>query len=129
MRLPDPFTPNLKVDLLPEIKQSPRISSDYESALEVGQFKKNLDQYLLEAQDKAFLSQLVDSLTMKDGTTNDNCEDKYNVPMINALVFYVGVNSITHNIPGNQGAAIEIFQHLLIELDSEGKKEEGFCPG
>ena len=24
MRLPDPFTPNLKVDLLPEISQSPR---------------------------------------------------------------------------------------------------------
>ena len=25
MRLPDPFTPNLKVDLLPEITQSPRV--------------------------------------------------------------------------------------------------------
>ena len=25
MRLPDPFTPNLKVDLLPEISQSPRV--------------------------------------------------------------------------------------------------------
>lgn len=27
MRLPDPFTPNLKVDLLPEITQPPRILS------------------------------------------------------------------------------------------------------
>jgi CCR4-NOT transcription complex subunit 1 len=27
MRLPDPFTPNLKVDLLPEIAQPPRILS------------------------------------------------------------------------------------------------------
>ena len=26
MRLPDPFTPNLKVDLLPEISQSPRVT-------------------------------------------------------------------------------------------------------
>ncbi|RCH87876.1 hypothetical protein CU097_000839, partial [Rhizopus azygosporus] len=29
MRLPDPFTPNLKVDLLPDINQSPNILSDY----------------------------------------------------------------------------------------------------
>merc|ERR1719240_1288502 len=28
MRLPDPFTPNLKVDLLPEIAHPPRIVSD-----------------------------------------------------------------------------------------------------
>ena len=33
MRLPDPFTPNLKVDLLPEIAQSPRVLTDYMAAL------------------------------------------------------------------------------------------------
>ena len=33
MRLPDPFTPNLKVDLLPEIAQPPRILSSYTKAL------------------------------------------------------------------------------------------------
>lgn len=33
MRLPDPFTPNLKVDLLPEINQAPRILSDYTGPL------------------------------------------------------------------------------------------------
>ena len=33
MRLPDPFTPNLKVDLLPEINQSPRILSNYTNTL------------------------------------------------------------------------------------------------
>ncbi|KAI8335037.1 CCR4-Not complex component, Not1-domain-containing protein [Chlamydoabsidia padenii] len=117
MRLPDPFTPNLKVDLLPEIKQSPRIMSDYESTLEVGQFKKDIDRYLSETtQDKVFLTQLMDKLTIKEGSNG-----KYNVSMINALVFYIGVTSITQNIPGNQGAAIEIFQHLLVELDSEGR--------
>merc|ERR1711865_268239 len=36
MRLPDPFTPNLKVDLLPEISQPPRILSSYSAALEEG---------------------------------------------------------------------------------------------
>jgi CCR4-NOT transcription complex subunit 1 len=123
MRLPDPFTPNLKVDLLPEIKQSPRILSDYEAPLELDNFKKDVDGYLsTETQDKAFLSQLVDKLTIKDDRAAMTEGNKYNVSMINALVFYVGVTSITQNIPGNQGAAIEIYQHLLVELDSEGKQ-------
>ena len=38
MRLPDPFTPNLKVDLLPEISQSPRILNTYTKALVAGNF-------------------------------------------------------------------------------------------
>ena len=33
MRLPDPFTPNLKVDLLPEISQSPRVTCGADDAL------------------------------------------------------------------------------------------------
>ncbi|ORZ05070.1 CCR4-Not complex component, Not1-domain-containing protein [Absidia repens] len=70
MRLPDPFTPNLKVDLLPEIKQSPRILSDYEAPLELDNFKNDIDQYLsTEIQDKAFLSQLVEKLTINDELT------------------------------------------------------------
>ena len=36
MRLPDPFTPNLKVDLLPEISQPPRILSSYSTTLPPG---------------------------------------------------------------------------------------------
>lgn len=40
MRLPDPFTPNLKVDLLPEISQSPRILSDVEAALKAKQLDR-----------------------------------------------------------------------------------------
>ncbi|KAI8097006.1 CCR4-Not complex component, Not1-domain-containing protein [Halteromyces radiatus] len=122
MRLPDPFTPNLKVDLLPEIKQSPRILSDYEAPLEQHHFKKEIRRYLLENQDKAFLSTLVDKLKKNNSKDDRNSgEGKYNVSLINSLVFYVGVTSITQNIPGNQGAAIEIFQHLLVELDSEGR--------
>jgi len=34
MKLPDPFIPNLKLDLLPEIKDPPRIKSDFYSAIQ-----------------------------------------------------------------------------------------------
>merc|ERR1719198_851480 len=47
MRLPDPFTPNLKVDLLPEISQPPRILSNCVIALEACALREPLDEYLL----------------------------------------------------------------------------------
>lgn len=40
MRLPDPFTPNLKVDSLPDITQSPRILTDYVRIIQPASFKK-----------------------------------------------------------------------------------------
>ena len=40
MRLPDPFTPNLKVDSLPDIAQAPRILSNYINIIQPVSFKK-----------------------------------------------------------------------------------------
>lgn len=40
MRLPDPFTPNLKVDVLQEISMSPKISQDFQSYIQPLNFKK-----------------------------------------------------------------------------------------
>ena len=54
MRLPDPFTPNLKVDLLPEINQSPRILSNYAVALG-HDLLSQLDNYLKNRSPVTFL--------------------------------------------------------------------------
>lgn len=40
MRLPDPFTPNLKVDVLQEISVAPKISPDFPSFIQPISFKK-----------------------------------------------------------------------------------------
>lgn len=40
MRLPDPFTPNLKVDNLPDITQAPRILTNYVGIIQPPSFKK-----------------------------------------------------------------------------------------
>merc|ERR1712151_1071243 len=45
MRLPDPFTPNLKVDRLPEIRESPQIMSDI-NVTGFAKVKATLDLYL-----------------------------------------------------------------------------------
>ncbi|KAK8770607.1 hypothetical protein V5799_012928 [Amblyomma americanum] len=40
MRLPDPFTPNLKVEVLPEITQAPRVLTNFASVIQPQSFKK-----------------------------------------------------------------------------------------
>jgi CCR4-NOT transcription complex subunit 1 len=94
MRLPDPFTPNLKVDLLTEIHQPPRVLSDYTSSL-ASSLKKDVDTYLRAREQAAFLDNLRDILAI-DPNSQDlySGGSKYNVPMINSLVLYVGVNGI-----------------------------------
>ncbi|GLJ15297.1 hypothetical protein SUGI_0250780 [Cryptomeria japonica] len=55
MRLPDPFTPNLKVDLLPEISQSPRILFEVDAALKSRQMKTEVDEYFKTRQPMSML--------------------------------------------------------------------------
>jgi len=52
----------------------------------------------------------------------------YNVPAINALVLYVGIQAISQLQKGSQvtspithSAPMDIFQHLAVELDTEGR--------
>ncbi|KAI8146312.1 CCR4-Not complex component, Not1-domain-containing protein [Fennellomyces sp. T-0311] len=123
MRLPDPFTPNLKVDLLPEINQAPRILSDYVNPLLAGNFKQEIDEFLESHSPKGFTADLPEHLEL-DPSQNEmynGAPSKYNVPKMNALVFYVGVTGITRGIPVNQGAPMEIYKYLLEKLDPEGR--------
>lgn len=123
MRLPDPFTPNLKVDLLPEINQAPRILSDYVSPMLANNFKQSLDEYLEKRKPSSFLNDLANRLSVDWNQKNafNAAPSKYNVPLMNSLVFYVGNSGISRGIPVNQGSPMEIYKHLLAELDSEGK--------
>ncbi|KAG0300239.1 hypothetical protein BGZ98_009334 [Dissophora globulifera] len=94
MRLPDPFTPNLKVDLLAEIHQPPRVLSDYTSSLTVS-LKRDIDTFLRTREAAAFMDNFKEILAI-DPNNQDlfSGGSKYNVPMINSLVLYVGVNGI-----------------------------------
>lgn len=58
MRLPDPFTPNLKVDLLAEITLPPRAVINYTTIIPASPFKKDLDAYLKARAPVTFLSEL-----------------------------------------------------------------------
>jgi CCR4-NOT transcription complex subunit 1 len=58
MRLPDPFTPNLKVDMLQEITHAPRVLTNFASLIQPVTFKKELDSYLKARAPVTFLGDL-----------------------------------------------------------------------
>lgn len=91
MRLPDPFTPNLKVDMLNEIATAPRIFTNYVASIQPAIFKKDLDSYLKARAPVTFLSELRGHLQI-----SNTAGSKYNVPLMNALVLYVGTQAIAH---------------------------------
>ncbi|KAM5554755.1 hypothetical protein ABKV19_022924 [Rosa sericea] len=135
MRLPDPSTPNLKIDLLAEITQSPRVLSEVDAALKVKQMKTDVDEYLkTRQQGSSFLTELKQKLLLLP-TEAASAGTRYNVPLINSLVLYVGMQAIqqlqarTPHAQANQtvpfvylvGAALDIFQTLIVDLDTEGR--------
>lgn len=116
MRLPDPFTPNLKVDHLPDIDIPPRILSDYQSVLKTKNIKQDLDIYLKGDNPSSFLTDLIPKLLLDSA----NVGSRYNVQLINALVLHLGVSAITKQ-GRSDSISMEIFQHLARDLDSEGR--------
>jgi len=126
MRLPDPFTPNLKVDLLPEISQSPHvITGDADAAFRSSQLRADLDAYLKTRASPNFVATLRTRLTL-DTRAAKAAGTQYNVPLLNTVVLYVGVQAIAANrkdaaSPVTHSASMEVFQRLAAELDTEGR--------
>ncbi|GFY95262.1 transcription regulator [Actinidia rufa] len=138
MRLPDPSTPNLKIDLLAEISQPPRILSEVDAALKAKLIKGDLDEYQkTRQQGSSFLTELKQKLLLPPGDAA-RAGTRYNVPLINSLVLYVGMQAIqqlqARTPPHAQsmassvplaaflvGAALDIFQTLIMDLDTEGR--------
>ncbi|XP_014752689.1 CCR4-NOT transcription complex subunit 1 isoform X3 [Brachypodium distachyon] len=132
MRLPDPSTPNLKIDLLAEISIAPRIMSDIGGALKLKHMKTDVDEYLKRPEGSSFLSDIKQKLLLpqNEAIVAGTC---YNVPLINSLVLYVGIQAV--QLQENKvnalattpmdifqiATATEIFRNLATNLDTEGR--------
>ena len=90
MVLPDHFTPNLKIDLLPEISRSPVILSNVAGPL--GAMRADLDGYLKSRQPADFVSNLLPRI-YKDGL------NEIDAPRVSSLGLNVGIQAIVqpHN--------------------------------
>lgn len=110
MVLPDPFLPNLKIDLLPEISKSPVILSNVVGPLT--SMREDLDSFLNTRQPVDFVKNLLPRL-YKNGTK------EIDGPRVNSLVLYVGMNGLAKIQNSNvsqaiaHSAEIEIMQKLM----------------
>uniref|UniRef100_A0A0K2T7H7 CCR4-NOT transcription complex subunit 1 n=1 Tax=Lepeophtheirus salmonis TaxID=72036 RepID=A0A0K2T7H7_LEPSM len=134
MRLPDPFMPNLKVDMLPEISIAPRMCANYSAMLKPS-FKKELDSYLKNRGPVSFLVEVRSHLVIngsggESGGNGTNCSNRYNIQMINALVMHVGISAINYirskQLAPNMATIahsshMDIFQNLAVDLETEGR--------
>lgn len=128
MRLPDPFTPNLKVDLLPEISQTPRVLPDADHLLPKP-LQAEVDHYFKQRAPASFAHDLRQRLMLGQQEALV-CGTRYNVPLMNALVLYVGMQAVAQApapkagqgaAPPMHSPATDIYQRLVAELDTEGR--------
>jgi len=125
MKLPDPFMPNLKVDLLPEIKVAPRILANYTTTLLHLHLKADADNFL-RTRERKLLETIKEKLQLPKSETLQ-MDTKYNVPLLNALLLYVGVHLPQHGktLPGQglqqNNPSLEIFVYLAHNFDYEGR--------
>lgn len=118
MRLPDPATPDLKIDRIEDIHKPPTIKSSFTASLQRNKFISDVDSFLETRNPSNFLHELRSRLLLppQDAYANDT---KYNVPLINSLVLYIGIYDLNQN--GNTTTPFDIFRSLSRDLDAEGR--------
>ena len=125
VRLPDPFTPNLKVDLLPEVAQAPRVLTDYMAALTERGIRQRLDTYISAKQPPDLPSLLPSALVAPGGVgPNGAPTTTYNLPLITSVVVYTGAQALVqmqNNMPLLNSPAIDIYKSLVAAFDAEGR--------
>ena len=127
MRLPDPFTPNLKVDMLPEITQVPRMAADAEQLVPSAALRRDMQALV---QGSAPAARVVQEAlkSMRVGGKGGGGSGAYATPAMNGFVLHLGSLAVAHaqskgtSVPAAaQGAPMEVMKYLVAELDAEGR--------
>jgi len=124
MRLPDPFTPNLKVDMLPEIAHAPKVLCDVENIVcrGDGRLKASVDSYLRSRTPASLPTELCRSFFLPPREAAA-MQTQHDVPAMNALVLYVGMVGVRAGTGPQvaQSPAIELLRRIAAGLDPEGR--------
>jgi len=114
MVLPDPFTPNLKIDVIPEMSKSPLVLSNVVGPITA--MRDDLDNYLKNRQPAEFIDGLIPRL-YKSGSKD------IDVGKVNSLVLYVGMHAIAKQQSSqisHRTAEMEVLQKLM-DFDDRGR--------
>lgn len=124
--LPDPHLHTAAFDEIPEMGPIPPILSDFASGLRSAELRSFLDQYLLNRGSLSVLTSLKERLAIP--TDADGASDAYDVPLMNALVMYIGVSSVAQakarsgtSLFVAEDSGVVALQYLATNLDAEGK--------
>lgn len=114
MNPPDPFTPNLKIDLLPEVSLNPTILSNVLGPIE--SIRSHLDAFLKDGQRRNFLGGLL-PLLCKEGTS------EVDASKVGSLVLYVGAHARARQssqISLSRTPEMDVIQKLM-DFDDRGR--------
>ncbi|KAJ2851860.1 CCR4-NOT core subunit cdc39 [Coemansia brasiliensis] len=116
MRLPEPLTPNLKIDLLPEISQMPEIPYDHTAPLPQG-LREELDKFLETQKPEDFAATVLDRMHTEDAG--------YDVAAVNAFVLHTVVLMAQAKEgsaqEGAQRVVLDLLRGILDKADAEGR--------
>ncbi|KAL3832693.1 hypothetical protein ACJMK2_024313 [Sinanodonta woodiana] len=90
MHLPDPLTPGLKVEMIPEIHQHLMISPIFVRIIESMPYKQDLDSFLEVGEPVSIIHDVMYSISL------DDIYRTFHVRLINAIVHYVGTKAIDY---------------------------------
>ncbi|KAJ2350929.1 CCR4-NOT core subunit cdc39, partial [Coemansia sp. RSA 2618] len=118
MRLPEPLTPNLKIDLLADIARSPDIPYDYAAPLEHVGLRPALEAVLAQQRPPSEVAASV-MPALRDA------DARYDVAAVNAFVLHAVVLIAQTSDDGAREAAqrvaLELFRAVLAGADAEGR--------
>lgn len=76
--------------MLSDITTVPKITANYAAAIQPANFKQDLDSYLAKRSPVTFLAEIRGHLQISNEPGS-----RYNIPLMNALVLYVGNQAIS----------------------------------
>lgn len=125
MRLPDPFTGDLKLGTIPEVRYHPRTSPTMDSMIP-SDLANEIDMFI--AGTKPILT-VKDSLKKSIAGSTPSA-GVYNIPAVNAVIFYIGLKGMKARLDAPQKStqiaafntpAIQLYAALIKDLDPEGR--------
>mmetsp|Transcript_10455 Transcript_10455/g.28626 ORF Transcript_10455/g.28626 Transcript_10455/m.28626 type:complete len:1846 (+) Transcript_10455:184-5721(+) len=130
MKLPDPFTGDMIMGTLPEVRFQPKISPAVDKLLPP-ELANEIDMFI--AGSKPILT-VKDSLKKRMVSGMSNAPSAYNIPAVNSIVLYIGLKGLQApaRFQGDQSQkpsqvaafntpAVQLYAALLKDLDPEGR--------
>lgn len=118
--LPDPHLNNVSLDSLPDMGPIPPFTVDFPLAFRNdGELRVQLEHYLFNRSNGAFLSQLKDKLKVP---ASEGSPEEYNLTLINTIVMFIGVSTVAQaktRFSATDPGAVAL-QYLASNLDVEG---------